>query len=143
MKETYPSKLVTAVFVTLMCASGSARAGERETPSSGEDAASQHSQGALLEHPNHRRFNVRIAAGADFALGDTLEKRDLGDIGGQGVIGIDWVIVDPLAFSILVGYSAFSPGDSGALQDLFATVGFQLRLFADRKGALGERGGAG
>ncbi len=98
-------------------------------------------EGTFIKRPNHRRFNVRITGGADFALGNTLEKRGLGEYGGQGAIGIDWVIVDPLAFSILVGYSAFSTGDNGALQDLFATVGFRLRLFANENGALGEKGG--
>lgn len=94
-----------------------------------------------LNRPNHRFFNVRLTAGADMALGDALSSRGLGDIGGQGAIGIDWVVVEPLAFSILIGYSAFASGDDGALQDLFATVGFMLRLFPDKKGALGQPGG--
>jgi outer membrane protein OmpA-like peptidoglycan-associated protein len=95
----------------------------------------------LLRRPNYRRFNVRLLGGASFALRDDLEKQKLGEYGGQGLIGVDWVLIDPLAFSILVGYSAFSEGDSGALQDLFATAGFMVRLFADKNGAVGEKGG--
>ncbi len=110
------------------------------TPTSDQVEAATPSPEDLLR-PNYRRFNVRLSGGASFALKDDLKKRGLGEVGGQGLIGVDWVIVDPLAFSILVGYTAFSQGDVGALQDLFATVGFMLRLFADKNGALGEKGG--
>ena len=112
---------------------------DRQTIALGEDASTLSPD--LLKRPNYRRFNVRLAGGASFALRSDLEERGLGEYGGQGLIGVDWVIMDPLAFSVLVGYSAFSQGDSGALQDLFATVGFMLRLFPDKNGALGEKDG--
>lgn len=95
----------------------------------------------LLKRPNHRRFNVRILAGADLALGSELEDRDLGKAGAMGALGIDWVLKEPIAFSMIAGYAAFVEGDAGALQDLFVTVGFRLRLFADKSGAATEDGG--
>ncbi len=128
--------LILAVSTAVPALGESAPEAEAQSPRSAEP-----SQTATLERPNHRFFNVRLTAGADFALGDALDSRGLGKVGGQGALGIDWVIVDPLAFSILVGYNAFASGDEGALQDLFATVGFRLRLFADKKGALNQPGG--
>lgn len=95
----------------------------------------------LLRRPNHRRFNVRILAGGDLALGSKLEDHDLGKAGAVGALGIDWVLKEPIAFSMLAGYAAFVEGDAGALQDLFVTVGFRLRLFIDKSGAATEDGG--
>jgi outer membrane protein OmpA-like peptidoglycan-associated protein len=137
------------VGLILLLIAGVASAGIAEDKGRPQDgpAASEtqeavlHRPAGALSRPNHRFFNVRLTGGADVALGDTLEKRGLGEVGGQGAIGVDWVIVEPLAFSILVGYSAFASGDEGALQDLFATVGFRLRLFTDKKGALNQPGG--
>ena len=40
-----------------------------------------HKPTSALNRPNHRFFNVRLAGGADIALGDTLEKRGFGEAG--------------------------------------------------------------
>jgi outer membrane protein OmpA-like peptidoglycan-associated protein len=92
-------------------------------------------------HSNHRTFNVHLAAGAIFGLGDDLSNANSGDIGGQGTVGFDIVLIEPLALSVLGGYNGFSKDDFGAVQDLFVGAGLRLRLFTDYGGSLSEEGG--
>jgi outer membrane protein OmpA-like peptidoglycan-associated protein len=94
-----------------------------------------------LGRPNHRSFNLHLFAGAAFALGEDLEDAGYGDIGGQGALGLDWVLAEPLAFSILGGYNGFVTDDVEGLRDLFVGAGFRLRFLANRGGALNEEGG--
>ncbi len=130
---------VTAIFVTpISAAADSADANKSATL---EQETSQKSDLESLNRPNYRFFNVRLTGGPSFALRDDLDSKELGEYGGQGVIGVDWVLAGPLALSALIGYTSFSKGEAGALQDLFATFGFMLRLFPNKKGALGEKGG--
>jgi outer membrane protein OmpA-like peptidoglycan-associated protein len=92
---------------------------------------------AAGNRPTHRPFNLHFAIGGSFALGDDLENHDkpLDDKGGQGTVGLDFVMIEPLAFSILGGFNAFAGGPDNAMRNVFIGAGLRLRLFADYNGA--------
>jgi outer membrane protein OmpA-like peptidoglycan-associated protein len=93
--------------------------------------------------PTHRPFNLHFAGGATFGLGDDLKNAHYGDIGGQALVGIDIVLYEPLALSILGGFNPMAAsGNDAALRSVFIGAGFMLRLFASDKGALFDDGTA-
>jgi outer membrane protein OmpA-like peptidoglycan-associated protein len=91
---------------------------------------------------NHEKFNLRFAGGVAFGVGDDLSKGGYGDLGGQGAIGMDWVLIEPLALSILATYTPFGSGDDNrAIQDLAVGAGLRLRLFPGTGGPVNAPGG--
>ena len=96
-----------------------------------------------VDRPTHRPFNIHFGAGFNVGLGDELNDGEFGDLGGQGLIGLDIVMAEPLAFSILGGFNAFSSTDDyDGLRSMFIGAGLHLRLFADKNGALFDDGTA-
>ncbi len=94
------------------------------------------------DRPTHRAFNLHLAVGAAFGLGDTLADHEppYDEAGGEGTIGLDIVMIEPLAFSILGGFDGFGLADTDGLRNVFVGAGFRLRIFADRNGALFDEG---
>ncbi|MCU0663447.1 MAG: OmpA family protein [Myxococcota bacterium] len=91
---------------------------------------------------NHEKFNLRFAGGVAFGLGSDLADEGFGDLGGQAAFGLDWVLIEPLALSILATYTPFESGkDNLALQDLSAGLGLRLRLFPGKGGPANAEGG--
>jgi outer membrane protein OmpA-like peptidoglycan-associated protein len=104
--------------------------------------------------PTHRQFNVHLAGGFIYALGDDLDDynrsatyagTDYGRLGGQALLGVDIVLVEPLSLSIIGGFNGTAAGDKdAALRSAFVGAGFMLRMFAYDKGSAAEGGsGAG
>jgi outer membrane protein OmpA-like peptidoglycan-associated protein len=94
--------------------------------------------------PTHRSFNLHLAVGASFGLGDTLADHDptFDEVGGEGTLGLDIVMIEPLAFSVLGGFDGFGIADTDGLRSVFIGAGLRLRLFADQNGALFDEGTA-
>ena len=100
--------------------------------------------------PTHRQFNLHFAGGALFGLGSDLGDYEsataphgFGDIGGQALVGLDIVLHEPLALSIMGGFNPMvEDGKKAALRSVFIGAGFMLRLFASDKGALFDGGTA-
>jgi outer membrane protein OmpA-like peptidoglycan-associated protein len=92
--------------------------------------------------PTHRSFNLHFGVGASFGLGDEFEDADpeFEKYGGQGTLGLDIVVFEPLAVSIMGGLNAFSFGEEDALRAVFVGGGLRLRLFADQNGAVFDEG---
>jgi outer membrane protein OmpA-like peptidoglycan-associated protein len=107
--------------------------------SAGGDALAPEAGG----RPTHRQFNLHFAGGVLFGLGDDLQKAKLGDIGGQALVGLDIVLYEPLALSIMGGFNPMAAsGSDGALRSVFIGAGFMLRMFSSDKGALCDGGTA-
>ena len=102
------------------------------------------------DRPTHRPFNLHFGAGFAFGLGDELDdanhgvdNTDFGDLGAQVLVGLDIVMIEPLAFSILGGFNPLAGTDDRAgLRSVFIGAGLHLRLFADRNGAAFDEGTA-
>jgi len=95
------------------------------------------------DRPTHGKFNLHFAAGVTRELKDELKDNDLGGFGGQGLVGFDIVIAEPLAFSVLGGFNPFTDTQiRDGLRSVFVGAGFRLRLFADKHGALFDNGTA-
>jgi outer membrane protein OmpA-like peptidoglycan-associated protein len=96
-----------------------------------------------LSRPTHRPFNLHFGIGAAFGLGDDFEDHQpdaFEKYGGQGTMGLDIVIYDPLAFSLMVGLNGFAFGEEDGLRSVFVGGGLRLRLFADQNGAVFDDG---
>jgi outer membrane protein OmpA-like peptidoglycan-associated protein len=95
-----------------------------------------------VARPTHRPFNLHFGVGAAFGLGDEFEDHDpaFEKYGGQGTLGLDIVVYEPLAISIMGGLNAFSFGEEDALRAVFVGAGLRLRLFADQNGAVFDEG---
>ena len=79
--------------------------------------------------PTHRQFNIHFGAGFDLGLGDDLNDGGFGNLGGQGLIGLDIVMAEPLAFSILGGFNALSSTDDyDGLRSMFFGAGLHLKV---------------
>ncbi|MDD5309589.1 MAG: OmpA family protein [Deltaproteobacteria bacterium] len=85
---------------------------------------------------SYRFFNLHLAIGAAFAIGDELKDKDMGEYGGQGTAGMDFVVLDPFALSIRAGYNGFSTGGTRGLEDMFVGAGLRLRLADNGVGPL-------
>jgi len=138
----------TALISLLVCAS-SALAEEAGAAAEGDAASLSLSTSgdgtAELPggRPTHRQFNLHFAGGALFGLGDDLSDANKGDIGGQALVGLDIVLHEPLALSILGGFNPMAEdGAKGALRSVFIGAGFMLRLFSSDEGALFDDGTA-
>ncbi len=136
--------LAASVMAALLLVSFSSAAeeGEEESGVSLSVSGDADLENDVLEgRPNHRSFNLHLGAGAAFALGDDVDNANYGDKGGQALLGMDFVLTEPVAFSILGGYNGYTPGDDKGLQDVFIGAGFRLRFLVDKSGALKEEGG--
>ncbi|MCK9459887.1 MAG: OmpA family protein [Proteobacteria bacterium] len=95
--------------------------------------------------PTHRQFNLHFAGGVLFGLGDDLSDAGHGDIGGQAAVGLDIVLVEPLALSIMGGFNPMAENDDeskAALRSVFIGAGLMLRMFSSDEGALFDGGTA-
>lgn len=93
-----------------------------------------------LDKPNHRFFNLHLGFGGAGGLGDELDAEDLGGIGGQFTIGLDFELWPPFALSILAGYNFFVNGGSNDLEEAFVALGVTGRFLVDRSGSYAEGG---
>jgi len=95
-----------------------------------------------VARPTHRAFNLHFGVGAAFGLGDDFENHDpaFEKYGGQGTLGLDIVVFEPLAVSIMGGLNAFAFGAEDAVRAVFVGAGLRLRLFADQNGAVFDEG---
>ena len=118
------------------CLSSHAVAWEVETETRGATG-----EAGETGRPNHRTLNLRLGGAGAFALGEDLERESLGESGGQATVGMDLVLMEPAAASLVVGYNGFVPGDAGSMHEVFFALGFKFRFAVDRSGALNEIGG--
>jgi outer membrane protein OmpA-like peptidoglycan-associated protein len=97
-----------------------------------------------VPRPTHRPFNLHFGVGAAFGLGDDFEDHDpkFEKYGGQGTLGLDIVMFEPLAFSIITGLNGFAFGEKDGLRAVFLGGGLRLRRFADQNGAVFDEGTA-
>jgi outer membrane protein OmpA-like peptidoglycan-associated protein len=134
---------VPIAVLSLILYSGQVTGQEAEPSGISTDSASGNSGGdqSLLGRPNHRQFNLHFAMGSAFALADDFEQEGFGESGAQGTFGMDFVLNEPIAFSLIAGYNGYFPNDNGAVQDLYLGMGFRLRFAVDTNGSLYEQGG--
>ena len=97
--------------------------------------------------PTHRPFNLHFGGGVFFGLGNDLEEGDrdssYGNVGGQALVGLDIVVKEPLAISVLGGFNATAGNDGKeGLRSMFIGLGLLVRLISDSNGALFDDGTA-
>ena len=129
----------------LAAANENEQSGASVDVSIGGEGGATDGDGALAgNRPTHGPYNLHLAIGAAFALGDDLETHDpkYDEAGGEGSLGIDFVLIEPLALSILGGFDGFNVGPKDGLRSIFVGGGFRLRLLADRNGAAFDDGTA-
>jgi outer membrane protein OmpA-like peptidoglycan-associated protein len=131
--------LGSLAFATGIAAADDAEGGVSLGVSAGGEAAA-----GAGDRPTHRSFNLHLGVGAAFGLGDALADHDppFEEVGGEGTLGIDIVMIEPLAFSVLGGFDGFGIAETDGLRSVFVGAGFRLRLFADRNGAVFDEGTA-
>jgi len=134
--------LITVTLSWLLMRAGVSLAEpSNETDESSKVAKDRPDNASASRGPNHQFFNLHLSLGGAFALGDTFDDRGLGSNGGQGTLGVDFVLIEPLALSFLGGYSGYAAGDQMGVQDLFIGAGLRLRFLSDKKGAWNQEGG--
>ncbi len=100
-------------------------------------------QGTQLYRPTHDRFNLHLGVGFVYGIGDDLSDNRYENMGVQGLVGFDVVLVEPLALSFQGGFNSLIAGDkSESITSAFVGAGLRLRFFASTKGALTEGGSA-
>lgn len=134
--------LVVSVALLLVPALASAEDDGGESSVSIDVSVGGEGEAAGISRPTHRAFNLHLGVGAAFGLGDDFENHDpeYEKFGGQGTLGLDIVIYEPLAISIMGGLNAFAFGEEDAVRAVFIGGGLRLRLFADKNGAVFDEG---
>ncbi|MBN2804138.1 MAG: OmpA family protein [Deltaproteobacteria bacterium] len=129
--------ITTTVLFTLLI-SMVAVAEDSKTEAKADEVAS-----GDLYRPTHDKFNLHLGVGFVYGMGENLKKNQYENMGVQGLVGFDIVLLEPLALSFQGGFNTLVGGPkSESLTSAFVGAGFRLRFLSDTNGALADGGTA-
>jgi len=135
--------MVAVLWGLLFSTNSDAREQARANSAESFETDSSESSDFKLYRPTHDKFNLHLGVGFIYGNSDDLSNNKYEDLGVQGLVGFDVVLVKPLALSFQGGFNSLIAGsESESITSAFVGAGLRLRFFADTRGSLSEGGTA-